>query len=66
MKVKILKSFYVDGIQYKKGEIAEVTPNFAHGLYESRLALAYVEEKGLDEPQRDKMMTRKRKVLRTK
>lgn len=64
MKVKILKSFFLDGVQYKKGEVANVTPNLAHGLYESRLALAY-QDKGLDEPRQDKMMTRKRK-LRTK
>lgn len=66
MKVRILKSFFLDGVQYKKGEISEVSPNLAHGLYEARLTLPYVEENGLDEPKRDKMMTRKRKKVSIK
>ena len=65
MKVRILKSFFLDGLQYTKGEIAEVSPNLAHGLYEARLAIRAV-EKGLDEPNQNKMMTRKRKKVSTK
>lgn len=66
MKVHILKSFFLDGTQYRKGSIADVTNNLAHGLYEARLALPCIETKELEEPKRDKMMTKKRKKLTTK
>jgi len=60
MKVRILKSFFLDGVQYAKGTIAEVTPNLGHSLTEARLASLYVDVKGFDEPRADKMIKRKR------
>lgn len=63
MKVKILKSFWKGEEHFEKGEIAEVSNNFAFGLIENGFAIKLLEViKEIEKPKRNKMISKKRKI----